>query len=46
MRQGQIPTKEAVQEYIAGAESVAEDLATRDYVVMRARMMAAKSVYY
>nr|XP_028585647.1 TATA-binding protein-associated factor 172 isoform X3 [Podarcis muralis] len=42
VRQGQIPTKEAVQEYIAGAESVAEDLATRDYVVMRARMMAAK----
>ncbi|XP_053244740.1 TATA-binding protein-associated factor 172 isoform X4 [Podarcis raffonei] len=42
VRQGQTPTKEAVQEYIAGAESVAEDLATRDYVVMRARMMAAK----
>lgn len=33
-----------IQEYIAGADSIAEDLATRDYVVMRARMMAAKSV--
>lgn len=34
-----------IQEYIAGADSIAEDPATRDYVVMRARMMAAKSVY-
>ncbi|XP_061491537.1 TATA-binding protein-associated factor 172 [Rhineura floridana] len=42
VRQGQTQTKEAVQEYIAGAESIAEDIATRDYVVMRARMMAAK----
>ncbi|KAL8187149.1 UNVERIFIED_CONTAM: btaf1 RNA polymerase II, B-TFIID transcription factor-associated, 170kDa [Gekko kuhli] len=42
VRQGQTQTKEVIQEYIAGAESVAEDPATRDYVVMRARMMAAK----
>lgn len=35
-----------IQEYIAGADSIAEDAATRDYVVMRARMMAAKSVYW
>lgn len=35
-----------IQEYIAGADSIAEDPATRDYVVMRARMMAAKSVYW
>lgn len=44
VRQGQTQTKEVIQEYIAGAESVAEEAATRDYVVMRARMMAAKSV--
>ncbi|KAH0623625.1 hypothetical protein JD844_006574, partial [Phrynosoma platyrhinos] len=42
VRQGQTQTKEVIQEYIAGAESIAEDPATRDYVVMRARMMAAK----
>jgi len=35
-----------IQEYIAGADSIAEDPTTRDYVVMRARMMAAKSVYW
>lgn len=35
-----------IQEYIAGADSIAEDPATRDYVVMRARMMAAKSVHW
>ncbi|XP_076142111.1 TATA-binding protein-associated factor 172-like isoform X1 [Alosa pseudoharengus] len=34
--------KETVQEYIAGAETVTEDPATRDYVVMRARLMSAK----
>lgn len=44
MRPSQTQTKEVVQEYIAGAESVTEDPATRDFVVMRARMMAAKSV--
>ncbi|KAK9400724.1 hypothetical protein NXF25_011438 [Crotalus adamanteus] len=42
MRPSQTQTKEVVQEYIAGAESVIEDSATRDFVVMRARMMAAK----
>lgn len=45
LRPSQPQTKEVVQEYIAGAESVTEDPATRDFVVMRARMMAAKSVY-
>ncbi|XP_063047545.1 TATA-binding protein-associated factor 172 isoform X2 [Engraulis encrasicolus] len=38
---GQV-VKETVQEYIAGAETVTEDHATRDYMVMRARLMAAK----
>uniref|UniRef100_A0A8B9IZQ3 B-TFIID TATA-box binding protein associated factor 1 n=1 Tax=Amazona collaria TaxID=241587 RepID=A0A8B9IZQ3_9PSIT len=42
LRQGQTQNKEVIQEYIAGADSIAEDPATRDYVVMRARMMAAK----
>ncbi|XP_013909711.1 PREDICTED: TATA-binding protein-associated factor 172 [Thamnophis sirtalis] len=42
LRPSQPQTKEVVQEYIAGAESVTEDPATRDFVVMRARMMAAK----
>ncbi|XP_042712731.1 TATA-binding protein-associated factor 172 isoform X3 [Chrysemys picta bellii] len=42
LRQGQTQNKEVIQEYIAGADSVTEDLATRDYVVMRARVMAAK----
>lgn len=43
-RQGPNQVKETIQEYIAGAETVTEDPATRDYVVMRARLMAAKSV--
>ncbi|GAB1302362.1 B-TFIID TATA-box-binding protein-associated factor 1 [Apodemus speciosus] len=42
VRQGQIQNKEVLQEYIAGADTVMEDPATRDFVVMRARMMAAK----
>ncbi|XP_069467480.1 TATA-binding protein-associated factor 172 isoform X2 [Ambystoma mexicanum] len=42
MRQGQIQAKEVIQEYIAGSDSVTEDQASRDYVVMRARVMAAK----
>ncbi|KAG8135443.1 hypothetical protein E2320_008472, partial [Naja naja] len=42
LRPSQPQTKEVVQEYIAGAESITEDPATRDFVVMRARMMAAK----
>lgn len=41
-RQGTNQVKETVQEYIAGAETVSEDPATRDYVVVRARLMAAK----
>ncbi|XP_030628139.1 TATA-binding protein-associated factor 172 [Chanos chanos] len=41
-RQGVSQVKETVQEYIAGAETVTEDPATRDYVVTRARLMAAK----
>lgn len=36
--------KETVQEYIAGAETVTDDPLTRDYVVVRARLMAAKQV--
>lgn len=43
-RQGTIQVKETVQEYIAGAETVTEDHVTRDYVVVRARLMSAKSV--
>ncbi|MEJ1276436.1 B-TFIID TATA-box binding protein associated factor 1 [Cricetulus griseus] len=42
VRQGQIQNKEVPQEYIAGADTIMEDSATRDFVVMRARMMAAK----
>ncbi|EDL41777.1 mCG13925 [Mus musculus] len=42
VRQGQIQNKEVLQEYIAGADTIMEDPATRDFVVMRARMMAAK----
>ncbi|XP_040325230.1 TATA-binding protein-associated factor 172-like [Herpailurus yagouaroundi] len=42
VRQGQSQTKEVLQEYIAGAETIMEDPSTRDFVVMRARMMAAK----
>ncbi|KAM6956533.1 TATA-binding protein-associated factor 172 [Aplochiton taeniatus] len=41
-RLGCTQVKEAVQEYIAGADTVTEDPATRDYVVTRARLMAAK----
>ncbi|XP_034464473.1 TATA-binding protein-associated factor 172 isoform X2 [Hippoglossus hippoglossus] len=41
-RQGTIQVKETVQEYIAGAETVTDDPVTRDYVVIRARLMAAK----
>ncbi|XP_037533534.1 TATA-binding protein-associated factor 172 [Nematolebias whitei] len=41
-RQGTNQVKETVQEYIAGAETVTEDPVTRDYVVVRARLMAAK----
>ncbi|XP_037321187.2 TATA-binding protein-associated factor 172 [Pungitius pungitius] len=42
-RQGTtIQVKETVQEYIAGAETVTEDPLTRDYVVVRSRLMAAK----
>lgn len=45
-RQGTtIQVKEIVQEYIAGAETVTEDQVTRDYVVIRARLMSAKSVF-
>uniref|UniRef100_A0A3B4VC35 B-TFIID TATA-box binding protein associated factor 1 n=1 Tax=Seriola dumerili TaxID=41447 RepID=A0A3B4VC35_SERDU len=41
-RQGTNQVKETVQEYIAGAETVTDDPVTRDYVVVRARLMAAK----
>ncbi|XP_072292356.1 TATA-binding protein-associated factor 172 [Eucyclogobius newberryi] len=41
-RQGCAQVKETMQEYIAGAETVADDSVTRDYVVVRARLMAAK----
>ncbi|KAM9726612.1 TATA-binding protein-associated factor 172 [Menidia menidia] len=41
-RQGLSQVKETVQEYIAGAETVTDDPVTRDYVVVRARLMAAK----
>ncbi|KAM9365366.1 TATA-binding protein-associated factor 172 isoform 2-T2 [Pholidichthys leucotaenia] len=41
-RQGNSQVKETVQEYIAGAETVTEDPVTRDYVVVRGRLMAAK----
>ncbi|XP_077114676.1 TATA-binding protein-associated factor 172 isoform X1 [Ranitomeya variabilis] len=42
LRQGQCQTKEIAQEYIAGSDSMTEDSATRDYLVTRARMAAAK----
>uniref|UniRef100_A0A667ZL40 B-TFIID TATA-box binding protein associated factor 1 n=1 Tax=Myripristis murdjan TaxID=586833 RepID=A0A667ZL40_9TELE len=42
VRQGTNQVKETVQEYIAGAETVTDDPVTRDYVVVRARLMAAK----
>ncbi|KAF7656101.1 hypothetical protein LDENG_00046220 [Lucifuga dentata] len=41
-RQGTNQVKETVLEYIAGAETVTDDPVTRDYVVVRARLMAAK----
>ncbi|KAM3606110.1 uncharacterized protein V6R79_010725 [Siganus canaliculatus] len=41
-RQGTNQVKETVQEYIAGAETVTDDPGTRDYVVVRARLMASK----
>lgn len=43
-RQGGQQTKETVQEYIGGADTITEDSASRDYVVTRARLMAAKCV--
>lgn len=43
-RQGSVPVKETVQEYIGGADTITEDPATRDYVVTRARLMSAKYV--
>lgn len=42
LRQGQGQTKEVTQEYIAGSDSVTEDSATRDFVVTRARIAAAR----
>lgn len=45
-RQGGPQTKETVQEYIGGSDTVTEDSALRDYVVTRARLMAAKCVLY
>ncbi|XP_018414179.1 PREDICTED: TATA-binding protein-associated factor 172 [Nanorana parkeri] len=42
LRQGQGQTKEVTQEYIAGSDSVTEDSATRDFVVTRARVAAAR----
>ncbi|KAM8924786.1 TATA-binding protein-associated factor 172 [Pelodytes ibericus] len=42
LRLGPCQTKEVNQEYIAGSESVTDDPATRDYVVIRARVAAAK----
>ncbi|XP_075699357.1 TATA-binding protein-associated factor 172 isoform X1 [Rhinoderma darwinii] len=42
LRQGQSQTKEVTQEYIAGSDSVTEDPSIRDYLVIRARMAAAK----
>ncbi|CAJ1066966.1 TATA-binding protein-associated factor 172 [Xyrichtys novacula] len=41
-RQGNNQVKETVQEYLAGAETVTDDPVTRDYVVIRARLMAAR----
>ncbi|XP_047459924.1 TATA-binding protein-associated factor 172 [Mugil cephalus] len=41
-RLGNNQVKETVQEYIAGAETVTDEPGTRDYVVVRARLMAAK----
>lgn len=44
-RQGGQQVKEIVQEYIGGADTITEDPASRDYVVTRARLMAAKYVF-
>ncbi|XP_071378280.1 TATA-binding protein-associated factor 172 isoform X1 [Centroberyx affinis] len=41
-RLGTNQVKETVQEYLAGADTVTDDPMTRDYVVVRARLMAAK----
>lgn len=41
-RQGGPQVKETVQEYIGGADTITEDPVSRDYVVTRARLMAAK----
>ncbi|XP_069001339.1 TATA-binding protein-associated factor 172 [Embiotoca jacksoni] len=41
-RLGNNQVKETVQEYIAGADTVTDDPVTRDYVVVRARLMSAK----
>ncbi|XP_067858540.1 TATA-binding protein-associated factor 172 isoform X3 [Heptranchias perlo] len=41
-RQGQAQTKEVRQEYIAGSDTINEDQTTRDYVVTRTRLKAAK----
>ncbi|XP_062852263.1 TATA-binding protein-associated factor 172 [Trichomycterus rosablanca] len=41
-RQGGLQVKETVQEYMGGSDTITEDQATRDYVVTRARLMAAK----
>lgn len=43
-RQGGQQVKETVQEYIGGADTITEDPASRDYVVTRSRLMAAKCV--
>ncbi|XP_063291293.1 TATA-binding protein-associated factor 172 isoform X1 [Pelobates fuscus] len=42
LRLGFCQTKEITQEHIAGSDSVNDDSATRDYVVIRARVTAAK----
>ncbi|XP_032409207.1 TATA-binding protein-associated factor 172 [Xiphophorus hellerii] len=41
-RLGNNQVKETVQQYIAGAETLSDDSLTRDYVVIRARLMAAR----
>ncbi|XP_057704435.1 TATA-binding protein-associated factor 172 [Corythoichthys intestinalis] len=41
-RQATNQVKETVQKYIAGSETVTDDPVSRDYVVIRARLMAAK----
>ncbi|XP_072281164.1 TATA-binding protein-associated factor 172 isoform X2 [Pyxicephalus adspersus] len=42
LRQGQGQTKEIALEYIAGSDSITEDSATRDLVVTRTRVAAAR----